>query len=56
MLRILDERRRNLLHTKNRLINQLHALLRQLLPGGVQRISTLRRRPTFANVPTEHSG
>ena len=34
VLRVLDERRRNLLHTKNRLINQLHALLRQLLPGG----------------------
>ena len=31
VLRVLDERRRNLLHTKGRLINQLHAILRPVL-------------------------
>lgn len=34
VLRVLDERRRNLLITKSRLVNQLHAVLRQLLAGG----------------------
>nr|WP_277835198.1 transposase [Rhodococcus sp. D2-41] len=35
LLRLLDERRKNLIVHHQRLINQLHALLRELLPGGV---------------------
>lgn len=34
VLRVLDDRRRSLLSAKSRLVNQLHAVLRQLLPGG----------------------
>lgn len=34
MLALLDERRGNLVTQRTRLVNQLHALLRDLLPGG----------------------
>lgn len=37
VLRILDERRIDLVKHNGRLINQLHAILRELLPGGVER-------------------
>lgn len=37
MLRILDERRIDLLKHHGRVINQLHALLRELVPGGIKR-------------------
>lgn len=37
VLRILDERRTDLVKQNGRLINQLHALLRELLPGGIER-------------------
>lgn len=35
MLRLLDERRRSLLRTRGKIVNQLHALLRELIAGGV---------------------
>lgn len=35
VLSMLDERRTNLTRQRTRLVNQLHALLRDLLPGGV---------------------
>ncbi|ORM38155.1 MULTISPECIES: IS110 family transposase [Williamsia] len=50
VLRVLDERRRSLLSAKSRLVNQLHAVLRQLLPGGAdvdldsEKASVLLRR------------
>lgn len=34
VLGLLDERRGNVVSQRTRLINQLHALLRDLLPGG----------------------
>jgi transposase len=34
VLRMLDERRTNLTRQRTRTVNQLHALLRELLPGG----------------------
>jgi transposase len=34
VLGLLDERRNNLVTQRTRLVNQLHALLRDLLPGG----------------------
>ena len=34
VLRLLDERRGNLAGQRTRLVNQLHALLRDLPPGG----------------------
>jgi transposase len=37
VLRILDERRIDLVKQNGRLVNQLHALLRELLPGGIER-------------------
>ncbi|MBE7195706.1 MAG: IS110 family transposase [Gordonia polyisoprenivorans] len=37
VLRILDERRIDLVQQNGRLINQLHALLRELWPGGIDR-------------------
>ncbi|WP_260850844.1 IS110 family transposase [Rhodococcus sp. WB9] len=37
VLRLLDERRIDLVKHNGRLVNQLHALLRELLPGGVER-------------------
>lgn len=37
VLRILDERRIDLVKQNGRLINQLHALLRELFPGGMER-------------------
>ena len=37
VLRILDERRSDLVKQNGRLINQLHAILRELLPGGMER-------------------
>ncbi|KXO88022.1 Transposase IS116/IS110/IS902 family (plasmid) [Tsukamurella tyrosinosolvens] len=39
-LRVLDERRIDLVRHKGRLTNQLHALLRELLPGGLDRAFT----------------
>lgn len=35
VLRMLDERRTNLTRQRTRTVNQLHAVLRELLPGGV---------------------
>jgi transposase len=35
VLRMLDERRTNLTQQRTRTVNQLHAVLRELLPGGV---------------------
>jgi transposase len=40
VLRILDERRIDLVRHKGRLTNQLHAILRELLPGGLDRAFT----------------
>lgn len=37
VLRILDERRVDLVRQNGRLVNQLHALLRELFPGGIER-------------------
>lgn len=37
MLRILDERRTDLVKQNGRLVNQLHAVLRELFPGGIER-------------------
>ncbi|MGW0040990.1 hypothetical protein [Rhodococcus sp. NPDC003348] len=37
VLRILDERRVDLVRQNGRLVNQLHALLRELFPGGMER-------------------
>ncbi|MGO4202084.1 IS110 family transposase [Rhodococcus sp. TAF43] len=37
VLRILDERRIDLVKQNGRLVNQLHALLRELFPGGLER-------------------
>lgn len=37
VLRILDERRIDLVQQNGRLINQLHAILRELWPGGIDR-------------------
>lgn len=37
VLRILDERRTDLVKQNGRLVNQLHAVLRELLPGGIER-------------------
>lgn len=37
VLRILDERRVDLVKQNGRLVNQLHALLRELFPGGMER-------------------
>jgi transposase len=34
VLALLDERRSNLMTQRTRLVNQLHALFRELLPGG----------------------
>jgi transposase len=34
VLKMLDERRTNLTQQRTRTVNQLHALLRELLPGG----------------------
>lgn len=36
VLRILDERRIDLIKQNGRLINQLHAIMRELLPGGIE--------------------
>lgn len=36
VLKMLDERRRNLTQQRTRSVNQLHALLRELLPGGAR--------------------
>jgi transposase len=36
VLKMLDERRRNLTGQRTRSVNQLHALLRELLPGGAR--------------------
>lgn len=36
VLKMLDERRRNLTQQRTRCVNQLHALLRELLPGGAR--------------------
>lgn len=36
VLAMLDERRDNLITQRTRLVNQLHALLRDLLPGGAE--------------------
>jgi transposase len=36
VLALLDERRDNLITQRTRLVNQLHALLRDLIPGGAQ--------------------
>ena len=36
MLAVLDERRSNVVTQRTRLVNQLHALLRDLLPGGAE--------------------
>nr|WP_181391861.1 hypothetical protein [Pseudonocardia dioxanivorans] len=40
-LALLDERRANLVSHRTRLINQLHALLRDLVPGGAATDLTL---------------
>nr|WP_235214763.1 IS110 family transposase [Rhodococcus opacus] len=46
VLALLDERRTNLSGSRTRIVNQLHALLRQLLAGGVPRPrSPLLQRP-----------
>ncbi|MFC7450963.1 IS110 family transposase [Rhodococcus daqingensis] len=37
VLRILDERRTDLVKQNGRLVNQLHAVLRELFPGGIER-------------------
>ncbi|WP_027500099.1 IS110 family transposase [Rhodococcus sp. UNC363MFTsu5.1] len=37
VLRILDERRTDLIKQNGRLVNQLHAVLRELFPGGMER-------------------
>nr|WP_067479739.1 IS110 family transposase [Nocardia amamiensis] len=55
-LALLDERRKNLSSSRTRSVNQLHALLRELLPGGVptdltaSRVATVLRglRPVTA--------
>nr|WP_319944122.1 IS110 family transposase [Nocardia aurantia] len=60
VLRMLDERRTNLTRQRTRTVNQLHAVMRELLPGGVstdltagQAADTLRRvRPSS---PVEHA-
>ncbi|NLE81240.1 MAG: IS110 family transposase [Rhodococcus sp.] len=44
VLRILDERRIDLVKQNGRLINQLHAIMRELLPGGIE-----------CNLDTEHA-
>jgi transposase len=36
VLRLIDERRRDLVVQHGRLVNQLHAVLRELLPGGIE--------------------
>jgi transposase len=38
VLALLDERRTNLTTQRTRLVNQLHAVFRDLLPGGLQHI------------------
>ena len=46
VLALLDERRANLAAHRTRLVNQLHALLRDLVPGGADTDLTAdRRRP-----------
>lgn len=51
IIRLLDERRTDLANQHSRVINQLHAVLRELLPGGVasnQRVEHIR------NIVTAH--
>jgi transposase len=42
VLALLDERRANLAAQRTRLVNQLHALLRDLIPGGADTDLTAR--------------
>ena len=60
VLALLDERRDNLAAQRTRLVNQLHALLRDLLPGGADtdltataaaRLLTVGRRPARSSGP-----
>ncbi|MFJ8855473.1 transposase [Streptomyces sp. NPDC102437] len=40
ILRLLTERRDDLLHERTRVLNRLHAVLRDFLPGGARRRAT----------------
>jgi hypothetical protein len=48
VLKMLDERRRNLTQQRTRCVNQLHALLRELLPGGARTDLTADHGPPAA--------
>lgn len=45
ILRILDDRRRSLIAQSIRVRNQLHAILRELIPGGAEPMWIPKRRP-----------
>ncbi len=45
VLALLDERRNNLVAQRTRSVNQLHALLRDLVPGGARTDLTATQRP-----------
>jgi transposase len=60
VLRLLEERRANLTAARTRLVNQLHALLRDLLPGGAPTELTADRATALLRTirpagPVEHA-
>ncbi|MFD8249582.1 IS110 family transposase [Nocardia sp. NPDC059691] len=55
-LALLDERRKTLSENRTRSVNQLHALLRELLPGGVPTDLTAAKASTVLRGPRPSTG